>query len=83
MVARAAKVAELNGVTTADLSKFSDAATVGAWAREYVTYNVANGLIVGNNGYLKPNADISRAETATVILRLLQKAELVDVRSAS
>jgi hypothetical protein len=83
MVARAAKVAELNGVTTADLSKFSDAATVGAWAREYVTYNVANGLIVGNNGYLKPNADISRAETATVILRLLQKAGLVDVRSAT
>jgi len=48
-----------------------------------VTYNAANKLIVGNQGYLKPNADISRAETAAVVLRLLQKAGLVDVRSAA
>lgn len=83
MAARAARAAALSGVTAADLSKFTDAGTAGAWARDYVTYNAANKLIVGNQGYLKPNADISRAETAAVVLRLLQKAGLVDVRSAA
>jgi hypothetical protein len=46
-------------------------------------YNVGSGLIVGDNGYLRPNADITRGEAATVVLRLLQTAGLVDVRSAA
>jgi len=37
-------------------------------------WNVGSGLIVGSGGLLRPNDNISRAESATVILRLLQKA---------
>ncbi|MEA4814222.1 MAG: S-layer homology domain-containing protein [Oscillospiraceae bacterium] len=78
---RAAKVAEFAG-STGSLSAFSDAGSVGAWAKEAVAFNVGSGLIVGkSNGTLSPLSAITRAETAVTILRLLQKAELVDVRS--
>ena len=82
MVARASEIAEFEGKTTADLSAFTDTDNIDAWAQRYVEYNVANGLIVGKGGgKLDPLSDISRAETATVVLRLLRKAELVDVRN--
>jgi len=80
MVQRAAKVAEYTG-TAGGLDSFADSDEVSAWAKSAAEFNVGSGLIVGSDGELRPNADISRAETATVILRLLQKAELVDVRS--
>lgn len=68
MIARAAAITELGGATTADLSKFADNAKVGAWAKSYVEYNVANGLIQGNSsGYLNPQANISRAPTETAV----------------
>jgi len=83
MVQRAAKVAEFTG-TSGSLSVFSDANEVGAWAKDAVSFSVGNGLIVGkSNGTLAPLSEITRAETAVVILRLLQKAELVDVRSTT
>ncbi len=82
MVARAAAIAELEGETAADLSAYTDADSVDTWAQSYVEYNVANGLIVGNgNGNLNPLSNISRAETATVVLRLLRNVGLIDVRS--
>lgn len=78
---RAAKVAEFAG-STGSLPAFSDAGSVGAWAKEAVAFNVGSGLIVGkSNGTLSPLSEITRAETAVTILRFLQKAELVDVRS--
>lgn len=82
MIQRAAKVAEFAG-TTGDLTAFSDADTVGAWAKEAVAFNVGSGLILGTDGKLNVTAPITRAQTAVVILRLLQKAELVDVRSTT
>lgn len=81
MMQCAAKVAELTGKTS-ELTAFSDAASVSSWAVSAAQYNVGSGLIVGNNGQLRPNDPITRAESATVVLRLLQKAGLVDVRSA-
>ena len=69
--------------TASGLTAFSDANDVSGWAVSAAQYNVGSGLIVGNNGQLRPNAPITRAESATVVLRLLQKAGLVDVRSAA
>lgn len=43
--------------------------------------NVGSGLIVGSDGKIRPLDNISRAETATLVLKLLQKAALVDVRT--
>jgi hypothetical protein len=80
MVQRAAKVAAYTG-TVGSLASFTDSNKVSVWAQSAAEFNVGSGLIVGSNGKLRPGDDISRAETATIILRLLQKAALVDVRS--
>ncbi len=80
MLQRASKLTDFIGKTSA-LSVFTDSSSVSSWALEACKWNVGSGLIVGSNQKLRPNDNISRAETATVILRLLQKAELVDVRN--
>lgn len=79
MLQRAAKLTDFTGKSSA-LSAFSDSGSVDEWALEAAKWNVGSGLIMGNNGQLRPIDNISRAETATVVLRLLQTAELVDVR---
>ena len=82
MLQRAAKLTNFTG-TSASLSDFSDAENVSTWAQDAVKWNVGSGLIKGSNGQLRPNDCISRAESATIILRLLQKAKLVDTRAAA
>ncbi|MPM05124.1 hypothetical protein SDC9_51410 [bioreactor metagenome] len=80
MLQRAAALTEFTG-TSSELDSFADADSVGSWARDAAKWSVGSGLIQGTNGKLNPTANITRAESATIILRLLQKAELVDVRS--
>ncbi|MEA4893726.1 MAG: S-layer homology domain-containing protein [Oscillospiraceae bacterium] len=80
MLQRAAKLTGYTG-TVGSLEGFTDAASVGTWAQSAAKWNVGSGLIVGYSGLLRPNDSISRAESATVILRLLQKTGLVDVRT--
>lgn len=79
MISNAARTLNFAG-SYGDLTDFSDANDVGTWALNGVKFNVGSGLIVGNNGKLSPKTYITRAESATVILRLLQKAEMVDIR---
>ncbi|MBQ9998113.1 MAG: S-layer homology domain-containing protein [Clostridia bacterium] len=63
------------------MATFVDAGKISDWATEYVQFNVDNSLIVGNEAKeLAPNGNITRAETATVVLRLLRNAGLVDIR---
>ncbi len=81
MISRAAAVAEYVG-TSGTVSSFTDGGEVSSWATEAVEFSVGSGLIVGSNGLLRPADEISRAETATVVLRLLQKAGMVDIRTA-
>lgn len=80
MLQRAAVLTEFAG-TSGTLDSFADADSVGVWARDAAKWSVGSGLIQGSDGKLNPTADITRAESATIILRLLQKAGLVDVRS--
>lgn len=81
MVHRAAAITEHAG-TTGSLSAFTDADSISSWALEDAKWNVGSGLIQGKgNGLICGQDNISRAETATIILRLLQKSELVDVRT--
>ncbi len=79
MIQRAAQVIGLAG-KSGSLDSFTDAGEVDSWALDAVRFNVGTGLIVGSSGSLNPNDPITRAETATVILRLLQKAVLIDTR---
>jgi len=80
MLQRAAALTEFTGAS-GNLESFTDAASVGSWARDAAKWSIGSGLIQGSDGKLNPTANITRAESATIILRLLQKADLVDVRS--
>ncbi len=53
------------------ISDFTDSSVVADYAQEAMTYLVKSGIIVGNNGYLLPEADYTRAQMAQVLYNLL------------
>lgn len=80
MMQRAAEIAQLEG-EKGQLEEFEDYSKVSEWAKEAVAFNVGSSLIVGSNNRLCPQSTITRAESMTVVLRMLQKAKLIDVRT--
>lgn len=53
---------------------FEDTASISGWAKEFVEYAVANGLMNGrDNNRFEPLGSATRAEAATVLFRLLKK----------
>jgi len=60
------------------LSRFTDGHTVGNWAKQAVAASVKSGLVKGSEAGLKPASNITRAETASIIQRLLKQSELID-----
>lgn len=62
-----------------DLSVFPDAGSVGDWAAPYVQTLVALGVVGGSNGMLNPNAEITRAEIAKLLVEVypMEKALLL------
>ncbi|RHW39968.1 S-layer homology domain-containing protein [Lysinibacillus yapensis] len=66
----------------ADVSNFTDAAKVPAWAADYFSTAVANGVINGKGSRLAPSDDISRAEFATMVKRAID-ADTVNADVAS
>jgi hypothetical protein len=82
MVYRASRLMPYRSVTGVDnTGNFSDYGAQSAWATDGVKFNLNNGFIEGFNGKFNPKDTITRAENAAVILRLLQKANLIDIRS--
>lgn len=83
IVQRAAKVAEYPELANAfNITEYyDDLGEVADWASGAVSWNVFNGLIKGADRLVRPTDTITRAETATVVLRLLQNSKLVDVRA--
>lgn len=74
-----------------DLSGFPDGESVSDFAKEYMEWAVASGVISGKKDlatgekYLDPQANASRAEIATMILRLLvpfDGAYVIDAQEA-
>lgn len=57
---------------TADLSVYSDAASVSAYAVEAMQWAVGTGLINGMNGKLNPQGSATRAQVATMLMRFAQ-----------
>ncbi|MFD0697550.1 S-layer homology domain-containing protein [Paenibacillus sp. GCM10027628] len=87
MIARAMKLAGLDtNVSGADatsaLASFTDSAAVDAWAKQAVAATVKSGLVKGSDTGLKPASDITRAETAAIVQRMLIKANLIDNRNS-
>ncbi len=64
-----AKYKDLDTDKTADLSVFTDSASVPAWAKEGMEYCVAEGLFVGDGGKLTPTAQATRAQLAVVLYK--------------
>jgi|GEM_PF-2946692 len=83
MIQWAALIAEYPTLLNAhDVSKeFTDLGTVSPYASEAIFWNLNNYFVIGSNNLVRPKSNITRAECATVVLRLLQKSVLVDVRS--
>ncbi|MBD5134029.1 MAG: S-layer homology domain-containing protein [Clostridiales bacterium] len=54
---------------TADLSGFSDNASVASWSRQAVSWAVSVGILKGSGGALRPTGDATRAEVAAMFHR--------------
>ena len=71
------RYADYKGVDTnvsGDLMKFADQAQIADWARENVAWAVGYGLLSGKENYLlDPQGHITRAETAAILNRFLEK----------
>lgn len=83
MIANAMKLTGLqSGELPADqdqtLSAYQDAALVSPWARDSIAAALAAGLTEGRgNGELAPGSNITRAEAAVLVYRLLIKSNLI------
>jgi hypothetical protein len=60
------------------LSRFADGHKVADWAKASVAATVELGLVQGSSGNLNPASEITRAEAAAIVQRMLKKAELID-----
>lgn len=81
MLTRAMKLTnqETKAVDTASvLAPFADHTSIAVWAQDAVATAVYSGLVQGNSEGLAPTQNLSRAETAAIIQRLLIQAKLID-----
>jgi hypothetical protein len=59
-----------------------DGTAVDAWAKQAVAAAVNNGLVKGSEVGLLPKRNITRAETAVIVQRMLIKANLIDNKNS-
>lgn len=61
------------------LAAFTDAGSIGVWAKDSLALAAKAGLISGRgDSRLEAKANVTRAEVAVLIQRLLQKSDLID-----
>ena len=58
------------GYGQADLSGFSDQGKIPSWSKTHVATLVQMGVVNGSNGQLRPDASVTRAEVAKMLLTL-------------
>lgn len=73
----------VRAASPADLSAFTDAASVSAYAQEAVQWAVANGLIAGMDGRLVPQGSATRAQIAQILSRMCEKWSLLPQSNAA
>ncbi|CAN7391695.1 S-layer homology domain-containing protein [Paenibacillus sp. LjRoot153] len=83
IIDRAMSIVHLENVKTASaaietLSSFTDGATIADWASQAIASAVKQGIAQGADNKLAPSENITRAETATMIRRMLIKAGLIN-----
>ena len=70
---RLASYTEFDVSATADLSVFTDNASVSDWARESLSWSVGYGIVSGKeNNTLDPQGNATRAEAAAMLQRFLE-----------
>ena len=70
-----ARVFSLNvdkNVDESVIDKFNDGTKIASWARKEVAAIINGGFVSGSNGYINPEDNITRAEFAVVMDRLIQ-----------
>ena len=72
MLYRYAKMKGYDVSASAALSGYTDASSVSGWAKEAMQWAVGSGLIQGSNNALTPQANASRAQIATILMRFAQ-----------
>lgn len=86
MIGRAMKITRLNAdinnsEITASISAYLDGSKVAAYAQESMAACLKASIVYGRaENRLAPKEEITRAETAVMVERLLQKSELIDSR---
>lgn len=84
IIAKAMKLTSLADQTgtvdaTSVLATFTDAGNIGVWAKDSLALAAKAGLISGRgDNKLEAKANVTRAEVAVLIQRLLQKSGLID-----
>jgi hypothetical protein len=81
MLARAMRLTGIGVGVSKSLSAlddYEDGKSISPWAQGEVAAAVKSGLLKGVQGGLKPQALITRAETAVMVSRLLQRAGFID-----
>ncbi len=82
MISRAMKIASLKPCLTdseidAILERFKDEVELSAYAREGIAACVKAGVVNGTGPALLPNSNITRAEVAVMVWRMLRNTELI------
>lgn len=84
MIARAMKITKLEaGLSSAEISallaKFTDSGSISSYAQSSIAECVKAGVVTGRTATtIAPIANITRAEVAVIVERLLQKSDLID-----
>ncbi|MGF7057901.1 hypothetical protein HNR33_001577 [Brassicibacter mesophilus] len=82
MLSKAMEIAKLENKLSADvqntlLAKFNDGKQVSTWAKESVAACLDSKIAIGTNNNILPHQNITRAETAVLIRRMLKTAKLI------
>lgn len=70
VLVNAHKIKKRKAVDNADLTGYTDAASITAWARDYMEKAVTLGFMQGDNNALTPTAVLTRAEAAQLLASL-------------
>lgn len=77
MLYRYSAIKGYSGKVGGSLSAFSDAGSVSDYARDAMSWAVANGIITGNDGRLNPNGTATRAQFAAIMHRFCDTFKVI------
>lgn len=77
IIERVAKLIEYEGKKE-NIEVLIDEDKIADWAKSAILFNVRNGIIDVSNGKINLFENITRAESANIILKLLKKADLLN-----